>query len=169
MRKIVFTTLLLLSIAGFAPVDAAAIDHGKRVSLLMKQYSGRDDFEVVNIGRLGIAMIKTAMRQDMDEDTRKVFDLMNDIKQISIASFDDCDPEIKSRFSSSLSKILVKDYLLMETKENGERVQIFAIPSDNGNEITDLIISAPDSGALICVRGTIKVDDLAKAVDSLPE
>jgi len=169
MRKSFFTLLLLLAITGLFQVDAMAIDHGKRVNLLMKEYSGRSDFDYMNVGRIGISLMKTAMRQNMDPDTKVLLDLMKDIKQISIASYDDCDPTVKSQFSSRLSKILTKDYLLMEAKESDEKVQIYAIPSDNGDEITDLIINAPGSGALICVKGTIKVEDVAKAIDSMPE
>ena len=50
MRNVIVTLITLVALTGWiAPVEAAAIDHGKRVTLLMKEYSGQADFQLINL------------------------------------------------------------------------------------------------------------------------
>ena len=86
---------------------------------------------------------------------------MRDVKQVSIASYEDCEASVKRDFESRLSKVLKKDFLLLEAKDGKDKVQIFAVPTDDGGDIKNLIINAPGSGALICVSGLIKTGDVA--------
>jgi hypothetical protein len=167
MRNSIITLLVfMVTLSGAASVNASAYDYGKRVTSLMKEFSMNQDFQVVNLGKFGLSILKTVIRHSDDKDALELLDLMKDVKQVSIASFDDCDPEVKSRFSSRLSKILVNDYLLVEAKDSGERVRIYAIPAGEGVDISDLIISAPSSGALICIRGRINIQDVANYLES---
>ncbi len=169
MRKTVIVFLIFLaSVAAGAPAQAAtpSIDYGKRVTSLMKEYSLNSDFQCVNLGSLGLAIVKQAIRKSGDKDAIELLDLMKNVKQVTIASFADCDPEVRTHFESRLSKVLTKDFLLVEAKDAGEKVQIFAIPDDDGENISDLIISAPRSGAVICVRGKVNVQDVATFLDS---
>lgn len=166
MRNVIVTLITLVALTGWiAPVEAAAIDHSKRVTLLMKEYSGQADFQLINLGRLGLSVVKAAMRQSSDKDTRELLSLMRDVKQVSIASYEDCEASVKRDFESRLSKVLKKDFLLIEAKDGKEKVQIFAVPTDDGNDIKNLIISAPGSGALICVSGLIRTTDVAGFVE----
>ena len=158
--------VLLVTFSGAAQVNVPAADYGKRVTSLMKEYSFHHDFQVINLGRFGLSLVKAAIRRSDDKDALELLDLMKDVKQVSIASFADCDPEVKSGFSSRLSKVLVKDFLLVEAKDAGEKIQVYAIPSDDGVDVSDLIISAPRSGAVICVRGRINVQDVAAYLES---
>ena len=169
MRKTVIAFLIILaSVATGAPAQAAtpSIDYGKRVTSLMKEYSLNTDFQCVNLGSLGLAIVRRAIRKSGDKDALELLDLMKDVKQVTIASFADCDPDVRTRFESRLSKVLTKDFLLVEAKDAGEKVQIFAIPDDDGENISDLIISAPRSGAVICVRGKVNVQDVATFLES---
>lgn len=162
MRKIFITIIGLLTIVGLiAPTQAAAIDHGRRVTMLMKEYSSNTDFQLINLGRIGLSIVKAAMRQSADKDTRELLDLMRDVKQVSIASYEDCEASVKRDFESRLSKVLKKEFLLVEAKDGNEKVQIYAVPTADGGDIKNLIINAPGSGALICVSGLIKTGDVA--------
>ncbi|MBO5634006.1 MAG: DUF4252 domain-containing protein [Bacteroidales bacterium] len=162
MRKIFITIIGLLTIVGLiAPTQASAIDHGRRVTMLMKEYSSNTDFQLINLGRIGLSIVKAAMRQSADKDTRELLDLMRDVKQVSIASYEDCEASVKRDFESRLSKVLKKEFLLVEAKDGNDKVQIFAVPTDDGGDIKNLIINAPGSGALICVSGLIKTGDVA--------
>ena len=162
MRKIFITIIGLITIVGLiAPTQASAIDHGRRVTMLMKEYSSNTDFQLINLGRIGLSIVKAAMRQSADKDTRELLDLMRDVKQVSIASYEDCEASVKRDFESRLSKVLKKEFLLVEAKDGNDKVQIFAVPTDDGGDIKNLIINAPGSGALICVSGLIKTGDVA--------
>ena len=162
MRKTIIIFITLVALTGWiAPAEASAIDHGKRVTLLMKEYSGHTDFQMINLGRLGLSVVKAAMRRSSDKDAQELLSLMRDVNQVSIASYDDCEASVKRDFESRLSKVLKKDFLLVEAKDGDEKVRIFAVPTDDGNDIKNLIISAPGSGALICVSGLIRTSDVA--------
>lgn len=162
MRKIFITIIGLLTIVGLiAPTQASAIDHGRRVTMLMKEYSSNTDFQLINLGRIGLSIVKAAMRQSADKDTRELLDLMRDVKQVSIASYEDCEASVKRDFESRLSRVLKKEFLLVEAKDGNDKVQIFAVPTDDGGDIKNLIINAPGSGALICISGLIKTGDVA--------
>ena len=62
MKKTFITIIALLTIVGLiAPAQAAAIDHGKRVTMLMKEYSSNADFQLINLGRFGRVATRTHM------------------------------------------------------------------------------------------------------------
>ncbi len=90
---------------------------------------------------------------------------IKDIKQITIADYEDCPADVRDRFASRLSKLLDKDMLLMEAKDSGEKMEIYGEPSERGDELTDLILNVPGSGALICIRGRLKMKDVARIMD----
>lgn len=160
--------VILMSVAAGVPSQAAApaSDYGRRVTSLMKEYSLKSEFHLVNLGSIGLAIVKSAIRKSGDKDALELLDLMRDVKQVTIASFADCDPEVRTHFESRLSNVLTKDFLLVEAKDAGEKVQIFAIPDDDGENISDLIINAPRSGALVCVRGRVNIQDVATFLES---
>ncbi|MBR5661151.1 MAG: DUF4252 domain-containing protein [Bacteroidales bacterium] len=169
MRKTVLAFLIILAaVTAGAPSYAStpSIDYGKRVTSLMKEYSLHSDFQCVNLGRMGLAIVKQVIRNSGDKDALELLDLMRNVKQVTIASFADCDPDVRTRFESRLSNVLTKDFLLVEAKDADEKVQIFAIPDDDGENISDLIISAPRSGAVICVRGKVNVQDVATFLEA---
>ena len=136
------------------------------ITLLMKEYSGTPDFQFINLGRLGLSFVKELIRHSDDKDAIELLTLMRKVNQISIASFGDCDQDVRDRFAARLSQVLDKEFLLVEAKDSDEKVQIFAIPSKDGENISDLIISAPGSGALVCVRGLIKVSEVASFLEA---
>ena len=164
MKKALIALATLLTLTGFFQTEASAIDNSRRVTSLIREYSGRSDFEVINLGSLGLAVVKAAMRRSGNKETLELLDLMRDVKHVSIANYDDCDPEVKTHFTSRLSNLLNKENLLVEAKSQDEKIQIFAYPTDDGVNISDLIIHAP--GALICVRGLIRTDAVAKMIES---
>ena len=168
MRKTVITLLLVLAALAAIPdsASAAVVDYGMRVTSLMKEYSGKRDFQVVNLGRLGMSVVRTAIRRSGQKDAVEMLKLLKDVKRVSIADFSDCEPAVKNSFAERLSNVLTRDYLLVEAKNSGETVRIFAIPTSDGENISDLIISAPGSGALVCVSGFINVQDVAAFLDS---
>ena len=107
MRKTVITLLVLLVTLAVtpAPASAAGVDYGKRVTLLMKEYSGHSDFHLINFGRIGLSLVKTAIRQSGDKDAHDLLTVMRNVKMVSIASYEDCPKAVKEDFESRLRTV----------------------------------------------------------------
>jgi hypothetical protein len=96
----------------------------------MKEYSGHTDFQMINLGRLGLSVVKAAMRRSSDKDAKELLSLMRDVNQVSIASYDDCEASVKRDFESRLSKVLKKDFLLVEAKDGHNLLLIVVVEDD---------------------------------------
>ena len=166
MRKIFPTLILILCLTGLASPSAFGVDHGKRVILLMKEYSSHADFQMINLGRVGLALAKAALRQQGGKDVTEILSLIRSVKHVSIASYDGCSEGVKKDFESRLSKVLSKDFLLVQAKDHGEKVDIYAFPTEDGQDISGLVINAPGSGALVYVRGLIRTDEVAGFINA---
>ena len=167
MKKylLLITLALTLSLCPFCLAGNSGQDNIRRINQLVSEYSTHPDFTVVRLGRLGLAAVKVVIRHDLDEDSLALLNAIKDIKQITIADYEDCPADVRDRFASRLSKLLDKDMLLMEAKDSGEKMEIYGEPSERGDELTDLILNVPGSGALICIRGRLKMKDVAKIID----
>ena len=154
-----------MSICPVCKASSASQDNIRRINQLVSEYSAHPDFNVVRLGRLGLAAVKVVIRHDLDEDSLALLNAIRDIKQITIADYDDCPADIRNRFTSRLAKLLDKDMLLMEAKDSGEKMEIYGEPSESGDELTDLVLNVPGSGALICIRGRLKMKDVARIMD----
>ena len=166
MKKYILSVVTILLIGvGTNPASASEADNGRRIALLVNEYSYMDNFEVVSVGRLGLGLAKVAIRKSGDEDAMALLGAMKDIKRIIVTNYEDCDRSVKAEFSSRLAKLLDKDQLLIEAKDSGELLQVYGVPSDDGTKVTDLILNAPDDGALICVQGTIPMEKVVEIIN----
>lgn len=156
-KKIVLLVIAILTVCG----SMNAIGKNTRLQALINSYKGEEGIEVLNIRRPMLNLLKVAaFHSDEDEDTKAFIQMLKGIKRITIVDYDDSSPEIKSEFSSKLSKILSKEDLLMEAKEDGDHVKIFGILSEDGSTIKDIILHETDGGTLISVIGTIRLDQI---------
>ena len=156
-KKIVLLVIAILTVCG----SMNAIGKNTRLQALINSYKGEEGIEVLNIRRPMLNLLKVAaFHSDEDEDTKAFIQMLKGIKRITIVDYDDSSPEIKSEFSSKVSKILSKEDLLMEAKEDGDHVKIFGILSEDGSTIKDIILHETDGGTLISVIGTIRLDQI---------
>lgn len=166
MKKYILLLVTLLFIGvGTNPASASEADNGRRIALLVNEYSYMENFEVVSLGRLGLGLVKVAIRKSGDEDAMALLNAMKDIRRVIVTNYESCDRAVKAEFASRLEKLLDKDQLLIEAKDSGELVQIFGVPSDDGSKITDMIINVPNDGALICVQGSIPMEKVVEIVN----
>ena len=167
MKKhiILLSIALLMTVSWAIPARAAESDNGRRVALLVREYSYMPNFEVVNLGRLGLGLVKATIRNSMDTKDMALLDAIKDVKRVVIANYEDCTPGLKAEFLQRLNDLLDKDQLLVEAKDSGETVSIYGVPSDDGEKVTDLIINVPSDGALICIQGTIPMAKVAEILE----
>ena len=165
MKKYILFITLALSLCSVSFARSTDQESLRRINLLVSEYSVHPDFQVVRLGKLGLAVIRAALRHDLDGDTVALLNAVRNVKQITIANYDDCPLDVRNSFASRLDKLLDKEMLLMEAKDSGEMMQIYGEPSESGEELTDLILSVPGDGALIYIRGTVRMKDVNRILD----
>ena len=160
MKKILITLVMLLSLG----VAALAGDPHTQLRNLVSDYRGTQGFEIVDVGSLGLGLLKaaakTAAETPEDREALKVFD---GLKRLTIVDFSDATPEVKEKFLRKANRILEQGELLMEAKDEGETVRIYGSSSKDGNVLQDIALLAGD--ALLFVRGSIRSDQIEALID----
>jgi len=156
-KKIVLLVIAILTVCG----SMNAIGKNTRLQALINSYKGQEGVEVLNLRRPMLNLLKVAaFYSEGDEDAKALKEMLKGIKRITIVDYEDSAPEVKSEFSQKVSKILSKEELLMEAKDDGDHVKIFGILSEDGSTIKDIILHEADGGTLISVIGTIRLDQI---------
>ena len=153
MKKITITLILLFI--------TALLWAGKpaKVQTLINPYRHNDGFESVSFGPLGLSLMRTfaLSDSDLDEEDRAALHAFDKIRRICILNFEDAGEEIKARFVSKVRTILDGMELILEAKDEGSKLSIYA--EDCNGSLKDCILFDPD-GTLIVVRGSLDTEQL---------
>ena len=127
-----------------------------------------NNLDIVSIGSLGISVIKlgTRMSGEDAEEMRMARSLFKGIKKLMIVSYDECPVELRERFNRKVARTLNGCELLIEAKDEGEKVSIYGTTSRDGSKISDIVLVAPEDGALMCFFGTIDAARLGELAAS---
>ena len=159
MKKILITLMMLLSLG----TAALAGEPHTQLRNLVSDYRGTQGFDVVDIGGLGLSLLKAAARTGAESpEDREALKLFNGIKRLTIVDFSDAAPEVKDRFLRKANRILQRSEMLLGAKDDGETVRIYGTSSDDGNLLEDIALIAGE--ALIFVRGAIRADQIAALI-----
>ena len=156
MKKLLITLMMVLTLS------ATAWAGGQHTKLrnLVSDYRMHEGFEVVDLGGIGMGLLKTAARMSVDSpEDRQALDLFKSIKRLTVVDFSDAEPAVRDKFLRKAKRILSEGEMLMEAKDEGETVRIYGVSSADGNLLEDVAILAAD--ALIFVRGAIRMDQIA--------
>lgn len=160
-KKLLLTCLLATALCTAAL--AGNLSKTKLVAFLTEcqRYEG---VEVVQVGRVATGAIKATVRiaAGEDPDVRDALRLISGIKRISILDYEDCDPAIRERITRKLDRILDDSELLMETRDGNERMHIYGVVDEATGRVGDFVMHTPSSHSLICIFGSIRIDQLAK-------
>lgn len=164
MKQFLAAVLILL-----ASVSATAREISDEVSIsalsaLINEYRGEEGFEVVKVGRLGTAGIKSIIRASGDGDSKEVMQIIRGINKFIVIDFDDCRTDVKNQFRRKAERLLNDENLILEAKEDGQKVKIYGVVSNNANTLRDFVLYVPDEGAMICAFGSISLSALASAM-----
>lgn len=159
MKKIILTLTLLLS--------ATFLWAGKpinKVQTLVNEYRHNDGFDYVSLGPLALKLVKAVAFHDadMDPEDREILRSFSDIRRLTVLDFEDARDDVKERFVQKVQQALKGMELILEAKDDGDRLSIYGM--DDGEKIHDCILWNPE-GTLICVRGTVTLDKLMEAVN----
>lgn len=151
MKKLLVTFVLTLQMVGCAMAGPAGIQN------LVSQYRYREDVDVISVGPMGMSLLRMVAGASSGLD-REVLDLLRvtrDIRRITIVDFE--DSAVRDHLAGKIERELEGMELIMEAKDDGERVQIFG--HDDGKTIRDFILYTSD-GTLIMTRGKVDADKI---------
>ena len=156
MKKILITLLMLVSLG----TAAWAGEQNNQLRNLVSSYKGTEGFDVVDVGGVGLSLLKAAARTAAEtEEDRAALKLFNGLKRLTVVDFSEAAPDVKEKFLRKVKRILNGGEMLMEAKDGGgETVRIYGTSSADGSLLEDIAILAED--ALIFIRGSIRTDQI---------
>ena len=141
--------------------NAWAGGQNAKLRSLVSTYKGTEGFEIVDLGGIGLGLLKAAARSAAEsQEDREALKLFSGIKRLTVVDFSDAAPEARDKFLRKANKILKGGEMLMEAKDEGETVRIYGTSSSGGDLLEDIAILAED--ALIFVRGTVRMDQVGE-------
>ena len=159
MKKILLTLMMLLSLG----TAALAGEPHTQLRNLVSDYRDTQGFDVVDIGALGLSILKAAARTAAETpEDREALKLFNSLKRLTIVDFSEAAPDVKEKFLRKANRILQSGEMLLEAKDGGETVRIYGTSSRDGSLLEDVALLAGD--ALIFVRGSIRADQVAALI-----
>lgn len=157
MTKGIFTAAALLILS--LPVLGAQGLNMSKVSSVIKEFSGQEGFERVEIGPVMLSLARKVAALEGDEDDKMAMETIRGVRRIIVVSGEDCVRPVRESFCDRIEKCLPKDCLLLESNEDGEKVQIFG--SVHGDKISDLVVYSMEDCSLVIMRGKIDVSAIA--------
>ena len=159
MKKILITLMMLLSLG----TAALAGEPHTKLRNLVSDYRETQGFDVVDIGTLGLSLLKAAARTAAETpEDREALKLFNGLKRLTIVDFSEAAPDVKDTFLRKANRILQGSEMLMEAKDGSETVRIYGTSSDDGKLLEDIALLAGD--ALIFIRGAIRAEQIGALI-----
>lgn len=173
MMKIKTLLVVLLALAsglcsaagrkGSAPVrDAVRAD---KLTNLISEYSGKDGFEVIKVGRLGTSLVRSLVKfgltHDEDPESAAILNAVKGIRKLAVVEYDSCSQADKDSFNRKVQRLLTNDSLIMEAKDESDAVKIYGVIDDKSDEVGNFVLYAPSESALICLFGTIPLSSIS--------
>lgn len=153
MKKILLSlTLLLSGVLLWAGTP-------EKMQTVINEYRHQDGFDTISIGPLGMTLMKGIIRfsDDVDQEDLAMLRSFDSIRRVTIVGFEEADEAVRSRFTRKVEKLLSRMELILEAKDDGNRMSIYGI--DEGGRVRDCVLYSPDS-MLICVKGSLNVEQL---------
>ena len=170
MKKCLLFLMLLVSPLVLTAGNSSKAAKADRIVRLVNEYRGYDGFEVVRLGALPTSLLKgvakIAMSADDDPEVREMYKLIKGIRKLTVVEFEECDSSVSASFCRKMDRILDGVDLLMEVKDGGDHFSMYGVVSGDGAEVRDFILYSPEDCVLICLFGTISMDNVYKMMES---
>ncbi len=89
MKKLLITLLMLLSLG----TAVRAGDQNSQLKSLVSSYKGTEGFEIVDIGSIGLGLLKAAAKSAAETpEDRAALELFKGLKRLTIVDFSDAAP-----------------------------------------------------------------------------
>lgn len=160
---------ILLVIAVLIPGLLLAGNHRKdvsrtRIASVISECRSVEGVEFVHLGRFAVSALKGVARVGAidDPDLQEALKIGKGIRGISVLSYEDCSESDRRRISRKLDHALAGSEMLMEAGDSGERVRFYGVVDEQADRVRDFVLYAPSDCALICLFGSISMEDVAK-------
>ena len=168
---ILLTAALLCSAANAGTGAAGDGIRADRLTGLISEFSGREGFEVVRIGRLGTSIMKRfiglgAWAEGDSGEAREVRELLSGLKKLSIVEYGDCSEADREKFERRLGRVLADEDIIMEIKDGGDMCRIYGVVDDAADKLSNFVLYDPSDCTLICLFGTIPMSAVVSALDA---
>ena len=148
MKKIIATLALII---------ACQATFAQNIDTLFSQFKDKEGADYMNIPTLMLKFMRTFTKNNNDKSYR----FIKGIKSVKVLDMEDCTQEVKAEFLQEVQKLHLNGYeTLLQTKEDGEEVQLIAkMDEENINDLIILITGKDDCG-LTLMKGKIKKEDI---------
>ena len=148
MKKIIATLALFI---------ACQATFAQNIDTLFSQFKDKEGADYMNIPTLMLKFMRTFTKSNNDKSYR----FIKGIKSVKVLDMEDCTQEVKAEFLQEAKKLKLSGYeTLLQTKEDGEEVQLIAkMNEENINDLIILITGKDDCG-LTLMKGKIKKEDI---------
>lgn len=162
MKKLLLIIAFLLPLTASAARPVKSVSRGE-VASIISEFRRYDGVEVVRMGWLGTALVRGIIRRaGQDEDIQEIRRALRGVKGVTVLEYESAAPDVRYRLTDRIAKALDGRELLMEAKDDGDKVQIFGILDDATGTVRDFVLHVPNSCALICLFGSVPADAVSK-------
>ena len=148
MKKIIATLALIIACQGI---------FAQNIDTLFSQFKDKEGADYMNIPTLMLKFMRTFTKSNNDKSYR----FIKGIKSVKVLDMEDCTQEVKAEFLQEVQKLNLNGYeTLVQTKEDGEEVQLIAkMDEENINDLI-ILITGKDECGLTLMKGKIKKEDI---------
>lgn len=132
----------------------------------IREYKGRDGFETVSVGRLGLSLAGSFVRTEADsfQEGKMVTDVFKGLRKVIVVDFESASGHAKASFCRDVERHLISSDLLMEVNDSEEHLSIYGTVSADGSNLSDLVIYGQD-GVLVVLSGSIPMEAVGTIVE----
>ena len=148
MKKIIATLALII---------ACQATFAQNIDTLFSQFKDKEGADYMNIPTLMLKFMRTFTKSNND----KSYHFIKGIKSVKVLDMENCTQEVKAEFLQEAKKLKLSGYeTLLQTKEDGEEVQLIAkMDEENINDLI-ILITGKDECGLTLMKGKIKKEDI---------
>ena len=173
MKKIIAMVMLVVMTAGTGIIHASAqkgmID-STAILKVVRKYQGEEGFETVTFGNLAVGLVKLVANAAAETpEDKAALDIMDGINKFVAVEYYDAEASVKASFNKEISALLSGAEKIVEVKEDGDSVDIYGTLSKDGEKIRDIIIHVPEESSILCIFGTVDINDLGKVMKAADE
>ncbi|MCI1780056.1 MAG: DUF4252 domain-containing protein [Bacteroidales bacterium] len=154
MKKLIslIAVMLLFSAASFAQSS---------IEDIYNEFADKPGVESVHIGRFLMKIGKMIVRNDCDENERR---LIGEVKSLYVLDLSDSPVSVRNKFRKAADGIRPADVeLLLEACEDSENVRIY-MKRDRKYIRKLYILDSGDEPSMVCINGKIRKDDIGRIV-----
>lgn len=167
MRKFIVTLFATFMVSILSGVDMMAVSKASLMALINDARS-YDGVEVVKIGGLGTAALKSLIKFGAlvdDEDARNAMEIIKGINKFVVLEYEGCNAADRTHINARIKEALNGSELLMEVKDGDDNMQMYGVVDDDSSVVRDFVMFDSQGCALVCLFGHIRVDAVMKLAE----